>query len=113
MAATYTLAARMSPSPDRKEGNRRRVVRDITLSGTYTTGGDALLPSVFGMKKIEEFIVHGSGATDGTLLYTVYYIYSSNKLQLFETGSAAAGSAEKGSGESLTGITFRATVVGW
>jgi hypothetical protein len=109
MAATYTGAK--VPGADTVFGNKRRRVRDITMSGTYTTGGDAIPASVFGLKTLDEVNIHGT-PTDGTVAYPATYIYSSGKLKLFETGTAAAGSAEKGSGESLTGITFRATAYG-
>jgi hypothetical protein len=113
VTATYTPAI-PSPKPDQKLGNRKRVVRDITLSGTYTTGGDPLLPSVFGLKVIDELNVHCGSATDGTVQYPCSYIYSSNKLKLWESGGAAGtAAAEKGSGESLTGIVFRATAIGF
>lgn len=111
MSATYTLT-RPTPNPDYTEGPRKRRVRDVALSGTYTTGGDALLASAFGLRRIDELLVH-TNATDGTLAYPCVYIYSSGKLKLFETSaSASTGLDEKGSGESLTGITVRVTVIG-
>lgn len=109
MAATYTPVRVTSYVV----GNKRRRVFDVTLSGTYTTGGDALTPTALGLKVIEEFIPHG-GASDGTVQYPIHYVYSSNKVKLFESGGAAGtAAAEKGSGESLTGIVFRVSVVGY
>lgn len=110
MAATYTLTKVSAYS----EANKRVRVYDVALSGTYTTGGDALTAAALGLKVVEEFIVHSSGASDGTVQYPVHYIYSSNKLKLWESGGAAGtAAAEKGSGESLTGISLRVTVRGY
>ena len=112
MAATYTQAK----VDAYVKGNKRVRVLDITLSGTYATGGDPLTAVALGLKKVTEFLPHGQ-ATDGTLQYGVQPVYNAGSTQvsvkLFETGTAAAGSAEKGNTESLTGITFRVTVVGF
>ena len=109
MAATYAL----SKITGYTNGNKKVRVYDVTVSGTYTTGGDALTPAALGFRKVEEFKVH-NGATDGTVQYPVDYVYSSNKVKLFESGGAAGtAAAEKGSAESLTGVTFRVTVSGF
>lgn len=110
MAGTFTVA-KPTPNPDYTVSNKRVRVRDLTAAGTYTTGGDSLLASAFGLKRIEQFIPHGP-ATDGTVIYDLVYIKSTSKLKLFETGTGAAGSIEKDSAESLTGITFSVTVIG-
>src|SRR4051812_46689162 len=109
MAATYAL----SKVTGYASGNKKVRVYDVTFSGTYTTGGDALTPTALGFRKVEQFIPHG-GATDGTVQYPVQYVYSSGNVKLFESGGAAGtAAAEKGSAESLTGITLRVTVVGF
>jgi len=117
MAATYT-AARIVASPglnlDDTWGKFKVRARTITFAGTYTTGGDAVpvtLNSNLGVKNLVAILPLGP-ATDGTLAYGATFIRSSGKIKLWETGSAAAGSAEKGSGESLTGITLDCLVVG-
>ena len=109
MAATYTLtkvAAYVT-------GNRKTKVYDVALSGTYTTGGDALTASALGLRVVEQFHSSG-GATDGSVQYPVTYNFSTNKVKLWESGgTAGTAAAEKGSGESLTGITMRITAVGY
>lgn len=113
MAATYTLT-RPTPNPDAVVSNRKKRVRDIAFSGTYTTGGDALLPSAFGLKVFDELTFHNGSVSDGTVSYPVVFIPSSNKVKLFESGGAAGtAAAEKGSAESLTSITGRATAIGF
>jgi hypothetical protein len=113
MAASFTPAKVATPGgSDTTYGNKKRRVRDITVSGTYTTGGDTIDPvALFGLRSMDEFNIHGV-PTDGTLAYPASYIPSTGKLKFWETGTAAAGSAEKGSGESLAGITFRVTAYG-
>lgn len=114
MAATYT-AARIAASPnlnlDDTWGKFKVRARTITFAGTYTTGGDALLATTVGVRAIIA-VIPLAPATDGTLAYDSSWLRASGKIKLWETGSAAAGSAEKGSGESLTGITLDALIVG-
>lgn len=109
MAVTFT-PARVTGA-DTVVGNKRRRVRDITCSGTYTTGGDTLSPSLFGLKSFDEVNIHNT-PTDGTLAYPATFVYSTGKVKFWETGSAGAGSAEKGSGESMASVVFRVTAYG-
>lgn len=117
MAATYT-AARISASPtinlDDQWGKFKVRARTITFAGTYTTGGDAIpttLNSNLGVKNLIAILPLGP-ATDGTVAYDATFIRSSGKVKLWESGAANAGSAEKGSGESLTGVTLDCLVLG-
>src|SRR5689334_25160470 len=106
MAATYAYALVTRYA----DANKRVRVFDVTVSGTYTTGGDAMAFPEVGTP--QEVIVH-NGASDGTVQYPVSFDYSTKKLKLWESGgTAGTAAAEKGSGESLTGITFRVTVKG-
>lgn len=112
MAATYT--------PTQVDafvaGNKRFKIVDIALSGTYTTGGDALNASALGLTRVLALL--GGSATDGTVQYPVQPVYSTSgtsvTLKLFESGgTAGTAAAEKGSGESLTGITVRVVAIGY
>lgn len=110
MAVTFTPARVVGANTT--FGNKRRRVVDITCSGTYTTGGDTFDPrALFGLAQVDEVVIHGV-PTDGTLAYFATFLYATNKLKFFETGTGGAGSAEKGSGESLASVTFRATAYG-
>lgn len=111
MAATYT-AAKLSPAVDDAWGKHKVRGRKITFAGTYTTGGDAITASLFGLSQVLYVIPLGP-ATDGTLAYDATYIPSSKKIKLWETGTGAAGSAEKGSAESLTSITLDVLAIGY
>ena len=111
MAATYT-ATKLSPNPDDTVGKNKYRYRTVTFAGTYTTGGDAVTPALFGLSQL--VLVEPIGtATDGTLAYDATYIQSSKKIKLWETGTGGAGSAEKGNGESLTGITLVCRAIGY
>lgn len=114
MAATYT-AARIAASPnlnlDDTWGKFKVRARTVTFAGTYTTGGDAITAATLGLRALVA-IIPLAPATDGTLAYDSTWIRSSGKIKLWETGTAAAGSAEKGSGESLTGITLDCLAIG-
>lgn len=111
MAATYT-AAKLSPAVDDTWGKYKVRGRTVTFAGTYTTGGDAVTPGLFGLTQLIAVIPLGP-ATDGTLAYDATYIQSSKKIKLWETGTGGAGSAEKGSGESLTSITLGVLAIGY
>jgi hypothetical protein len=115
MAATYT-AAKFSGvgqmNVDDTWGKFKVRGRTVTLAGTYTTGGDAMTAQLFGLRVLL-YLIPLAPATDGTLAYDSTFVRSSAKLKLWETGTAAAGSAEKGSGESLTGITLDCLAVGY
>lgn len=110
MAVTFT-AARV-PGANSTFGNKRRRVVDITCAGTYTTGGDTLdTRALFGLAQVDEIVIHGL-PSDGTVAYPATFLYATGKLKFWETGTGGAGSAEKGSGESLASVTFRATAYG-
>lgn len=111
MAATYT-AAKFSPSVDDMWGKWKVRGRAVTFAGTYTTGGDAITPQLFGLSQIIAVVPLGP-ATDGTVAYDLTYIPTTKKIKLWETGSAAAGSAEKGSGESLTNVGAWMIAIGY
>lgn len=111
MAATYT-AARLSPAVDDTWGKYKIRGRRVTMAGTYATGGNAVTPQLFGLTRVLALIPLGP-ATDGTLAYDLTYFASTKAIILWETGSAAAGSAQKGNGESLTGIAFDVLAIGY
>lgn len=117
MTASYAVSRAASPATpvgDGKVGNRKKLIRTITLSGTYVTGGDPLLPSAFGLRWIDDLSFQNGSVTDGTVQYPATWIQSNGKLKLWESGGAAGtAAAEKGNGESLTGITGVATIVGY
>ena len=87
-------------------GNKKIRVRDVTLDASYPTGGYTLLPSDFGLRKLE----HVQGATavasgGGATARTVSYDYTNQKLQVYTTASAEAAN---GSDQSAFTVRLRA-----
>lgn len=110
MAVTSALT-KVSQS---KWGNKVRIVYDVSMTGTYTTGGDVMLIPHFRditnqIARLEELHVQGT-PTDGTVGYPITYVLSSGKVKFWES-TAAAGHAEKGAAESVSTTTFRMTVI--
>jgi hypothetical protein len=111
MAVTFTPAK--VTGANTTFGNKRRRVVDITCSGTYTPGGDTFdTYALFGLRSVDEVLIHNGLATDGTVAYPALYVAATGKLKFFEGPATGAGLAEKGSGESLASVTFRATAYG-
>lgn len=111
MPATYT-AAKLAPAVDDVWGKYKVRGRRVTMAGTYTTGGNAVTPQLFGLTQVLYLIPLGP-ASDGTLAYDVIYAPSTKAVVLWETGAANAGSVQKGNGESLTGVAFDVLAIGY
>lgn len=115
MANTVTPG---NPVSRRRAENKRVNVFDLAVTGTYVTGGFTVTASQLGLRKIEEFIIHGCAwDSAGSLGYVPVVQYQTNrtsvKVILLETGSAAAGSAEKGNGEDVGTLGMSVTAVGY
>lgn len=96
---------------------KKRVIADLTFSGTYTTGGEA--PTNGFLKDLElskiDFAKIESGAPVAqTALGTVAkYEYSTNKVTLWEGGAAAdSPMKELTSGQSIANLVLRGEFVG-
>lgn len=97
-------------------GNKDAVLVKLTAAGTYSTGGDAITPSTFGLKEIHAaFIVDGSianvlpninsGAAQGTPAFLVSPGVTP-KIQYFDSA------IEMAAGGTLTGDVFHVIIVG-
>lgn len=94
-------------------GDRRVGFYNVVFSGTYTTGGEAITPGLFGLNDIDFIDAQSSVSTAGTTAEVVAYAASTSKLQMFESGAANAPLAEKGSGEAyVAGTNSTLMVVG-
>lgn len=100
---------------NRVEGNKRVRVWDLTFSGNYATGGEALTAATVGLKVI--FFVRFSGPAMSTDLATanpVAYNFATSKVVSYESGGSAAALIEKDNAEAYaTGSHVRAEFVGY
>jgi len=96
-------------------GNKRVKVRDITFSGNYATGGEALVASDVDLRVIEQVIPQGvASAADLATSNSVHYDHANNKLVFYESGASGTAQAEKTNGEAYpTGSILRATFIGY
>lgn len=111
MAATFAIAAippfTLAPYP---EGQMKAVYATVTVTGTYTTGGDSLTPANFGLQQIVKFEPDLNELSTTTAVLP-RYDYTNSLLKFYESGASGAVFPEKGSGESVAG-SFRVRVVG-
>lgn len=93
----------------------RRIIADLTFSGTYTTGGEATTAGFLkdlSMSRIH--MVHFNQVDGGVSAGLVaQYNPTTNKVQLYE-GGAAVDSPQKEvtSAQSLAGVVMRAEFIG-
>lgn len=94
-------------------GDRRIVIADLALSGTYVTGGTPLAPSAFGLVRIDYVGTACAPASGNVTADVLNYDYTNAKLVHYESGAANAPFIEKNSGEALIASqTTRVLVVG-
>lgn len=71
-------------------GNRREVVRDVTLDNSYPTGGYALTPATLGVDGALDYIV----ALPTTTGHVFPYDYANKKLMAFSAGSQVSNATD-------------------
>ena len=109
--ATFTIAE-VAPLPGQfpSGGIGKERIVTITVSGNYTTGGDSLAASAFGLQTILFFQGEVNEITSSTAVIP-RYDYTNSKLKFYEGGGAGAVLPEKGNAEAVDG-SFRARIVG-
>lgn len=110
MAVTYAFTA--DPQGRQRVGKQHVVSGQVTLTGTYVTGGDAISASTFGLGAIESFDIT-SGVTNGTETLIGRYLPSSGKVQLFWGGGAISSELDEiTNGDTVTSFAFQCQVKG-
>lgn len=110
MAATYAFTE--DTGGRQVVGRQRQVSGTLTATGTYTTSGDAVAPSLFGLSVIDSFQVD-SAFTNGTEAMVSRYIPSSGKLMHFWGGGAVSSELDEiTSADTITSFALHVTVRG-
>lgn len=92
----YTVTT-LSGSADKfKWGNKRVGFFEITFTGTYPTGGEALTAKDFGMRRIFTVLGNSTEAAGQTSSWQVFWDRANSKLKLFGLAVAATGQTEHG-----------------
>lgn len=77
-----------------RNGNKRQVVADVTLSGSYATGGEAIAVSSLGVKRVLNVTGIVTEAAGQTTAWNVYWDVANGKLKLFGAAAGATGLTE-------------------
>jgi hypothetical protein len=110
------LAITRATGGDYVAGNKRTHVRNVALSGSYSTGGETITPTAVGLKRIEQVFLHGSAAetdlTGGWITRVDYQTNGSVKLVLFEAAAAGGVFTQKPAEAYESAASLRVTFVG-
>jgi hypothetical protein len=87
----------------------RRVIATVTFSASYTSGGEAIAPSDFGVSDFESVVVSGGATTNG---YVPRYDSGAETLQLFEENGSAGPLAEVAGGTDVSAESVQLIVQG-
>jgi hypothetical protein len=115
---TVTKVTKHGRSIDFADGDRKTVYRDVQLSAgaNYTTGGETLTPSAFGLKEI--WCVEPMGPALSTAASTTFQVgfnYSTGKLMAFgqnATPGAAVAQPQVTANTNLSTFVVRLRVEG-
>jgi len=109
MAVTFTFTE--DAQGRQRVGKQHQVSGTLTASGTYTTGGDAVAASLFGLGTIESFGVD-SAFTNGTEAMVARYL-DTGLLQLFWGGGAISSELDEiTASDNVGSFACRVTVRG-
>lgn len=75
-------------------GNKKIRMVDITLTGSYATGGETLTPRDFGMKRIMNVTGSVTEAAGQTTAWVPHWDAANAKLKLFGAAVGATGATE-------------------
>lgn len=115
----FTIAT-VSGVQDFVAGNKKIRHRKLTFDSSYATGGEPLVASEFGLKKIEHVMVHGAARkSDASDAVICSYDYTNGKLVAYrQKDPAAAGGADialpqVGNTVDLSSYSVHVTVIGY
>jgi len=90
-------------------GNQRRAIVDVTMSNSYSAGGESIAASDLDLDEIEEAIVMEGATTGG---YVPRYDSASDSILLFEAGADGAALDEVAGSTDVSSETVRLDVRG-
>lgn len=104
--AVAPLAASRRSKPFQIDGGMKLIVADVTLTGSYVTGGEAVTAGQLGVKSILNVIGNVTEAAGQTTSWTVHWDAANSKIKLFGLAAGATGLTEHGA------IAYAAASVG-
>jgi len=101
MSIAYNIVRRL---PD-----QNKTIVDITLDGSYASGGYALAPASLGMLQAPDMIDPDVKTGQG---FTPIWNQTTGKLQMFKSAGSAGAHAECASGDLSSAVVVRLEVTG-
>jgi hypothetical protein len=109
------VATKITGAPDVVSGAERVHSRRLTFSSTYATGGEAITPSTFGLRRISRLVCHAgvASSSDVATSIPIGWNTATSKLMFYEGSAAGTALSEKTNGEAYpTGCFIDATAFG-
>lgn len=91
-------------------GNRKQIICDVALTGSYATGGETLDPKAFGLSRIITVTGIATEAAEQTTAWAVHW--TGSKLKLFGAGTGSTGLTEHAAASYAASTVAHLTVVG-
>src|SRR5579859_2337220 len=88
------------------------VIADYHFGSSYTTGGDAVTPAMFGLAQIHSISDLDTTTTTGSLGFVTMYDKVAGKLLLLQSAGTAAPLADVGTSDQ-SAVTRRVLVIGY
>lgn len=108
----YTVSYPAGSAGKFNVGNKKIRVCDVTLTGSYATGGEALTASDFGMRRILTVLGNATEASGQTSAWQVHWDATNKKMKLFGLAVAATGQTEHGAIAYAASSVAHLTVIG-
>lgn len=108
------MAAAMSPLTAGRfnVGNKKIRMADVTLTGSYPTGGETITPASLGMKRVLNVLGNVTEAAGQTTNWAVHWDPANNKLKLFGAAVGATGMTEHAAAAYATATVGHLVFIG-
>ena len=93
-------------------GNKKMYLMDVTFTGSYATGGEAITPASVGMKRILQVTGSVTEASGQTTAWVPHWDAANSKLKLFGAGTGATGLTEHAAAAYAASTVGHLTFVG-
>lgn len=93
-------------------GNKKHRLVDLTFTGSYATGGEAVTATQVGMRRIIRVLGIVTEAAGQTTAWNVYWDATNGKIKLFGAGTGATGLTEHAAAAYAAATVGQLTFIG-
>jgi hypothetical protein len=93
-------------------GNKKVRMADVTFTGSYATGGEAITPASVGMKRIMNVLGVVTEAAGQTTAWQIFWDSANQKLKMFGAAVGATGATEHAAAAYATSTVGHLMFVG-